>query len=76
MFEEYISNLGGLGILIQFPFYIVTRYFDKEIWTFNMEIIFTFIIITCILSLYIVIYELPSKVRAIIKKEHPEYQIN
>jgi len=76
MFEEYITNLGGLAVIIQIPFQLLSYVADKEIWTFNMEIIFTATIIICVLSFYITVYELPPKVRAILAKEHPEYQIN
>ena len=75
MFEEYIANLGGLGVLLQFPFQFLTHYVDKEIWTNKMELGYSITMVLCILVLYVFVYEIPPKVSAILAKEHPEYQI-
>ena len=76
MFEDYISNLGGLVSLVQLPFHTLSNFIDKDVWTFKMEMYFTTIIIILSLSLYVVIYILPPKIRTIIAEEHPEYQIS
>lgn len=75
MFEEYISNLGELGVLIQVPFQVLTHFFNKEVWSYNMEIIFSILIVLLGLIFYVLVVVIPPKVRVIIAKEHPEYHI-
>jgi len=75
MFEDHISNLGIGGGLIQFPIQILIRLVDSSGWTFKTEIIFTSILVTCMLTFYILVFIIPPKVRLIIAKEHPEYEL-
>jgi hypothetical protein len=75
MFEDHISNLGFGGGLIQFPIQILIRFVDSSGWTFTTEVLFTSILVICMLTFYILIFIIPPKVRAIIAKEHPEYQL-
>jgi len=76
MFEDYITNLGGLVTFFQFPFQIIINFDDNKIWTLNLELFFTSVFVIFGLVLYIAIYIIPPKVREILAKEHPEYQIS
>ena len=76
MFEEYITNLGKFASVFQIPFQILIHYADNENWTLNMELFFSFTFVICGLLFYISVSILPPKIRAIIAKEHPEYQIS
>lgn len=73
MFEDYITNLGGFGVLLQFPFQILIHFIDKDIWSLKTELFFTITFIVFGLFFYIAIFEIPSKIRTILANEHPEY---
>jgi len=76
MFENYIANLGGLGVVIQFPFQFLFHFADTINWSLKMKITYSLTMVISALVYYIFIYEMPSTIRAILIKEHPEYQID
>jgi hypothetical protein len=75
LFKEVIfgySNLAGLSYLpIQF---LVHVDFDSEIGTWK-TVFFSILIISMYLLDYIVLFEIPSKAEAYLKKTYPEYEI-
>ena len=78
LFEDIMINLGSFVLFLNAPFQILATYIiiNKQTWNFQMEISYTLTVVVMGIIYYILVFELPPKIRAILVKEHPEYQIS
>ncbi|MEE9348951.1 MAG: hypothetical protein V3U80_02795 [Flavobacteriaceae bacterium] len=77
-FEEIITNLGDFGSAMQIPFHIIYIYSDdnfKNSLLQDYSLLFATGFVVFALLVYIATMVIPSKVRALIAKENPEYKI-
>lgn len=76
LFEESIKNLGGVFIMIYFPFQISLQVLPKITnWTLQYELIVASYLVLTSIIYYVAIVIIPPKAREIIAKEHPEYEM-
>ncbi len=76
LFEENLATLGGFAIALNLPFQIMLSLHNNSLFSSNTKIwlFASFIVIYCII-LYLVTIKIPPKIREILAKENPEYQI-
>lgn len=76
LFEENMATLGGFSIILNLPFQIILNLKDNSFnlsnngtWAFASSIVIYSII------LFLITIKIPPKIRSILAKENPEYQI-
>ncbi len=73
LFEENIANLGGIAGAVTLPLQITLQ--AQNIYNQTTAIWLSLFITVYVLYLYISVFEMPKKIRKIIKKNHPDYKI-
>lgn len=72
LFEEIISNLGGVGGALTLPVQLALNV--RNIHQHNVALWLSLSTTIFILFLYLAIFKMPNKIREILSKEYPLYQ--
>jgi len=74
LFDQSISQLGGLVQFMNFAIYFQVFFHNQSVWPFWLTILFTVLVVVFGLLLYIAIREVAPKFRKTMAAQYPEYQ--
>lgn len=75
LFEHTVSQLGGLVHLMNFAIYFQIIYQTSESWSFLMSLIFSILVVSFGIMLFIAIFVVTPRLRKTTIKQLPDYKI-
>jgi hypothetical protein len=73
LFDNIISQLGGLVHLMNIAIYFQVIYQNKSVWPVSLAVIFSVCVILLGMLLYTAVYVVTPRLREAMAKQHPDY---
>jgi hypothetical protein len=76
LFDQTISQLGGMVHLMNFGIFLQALYQMPENWSSWMSILLSVLIVLFFILMYLAIFKISPQLRLPMKKQYPEYRIS
>ncbi|WP_299114799.1 hypothetical protein [uncultured Winogradskyella sp.] len=73
LFDNTISQLGGLVHVMNFAIYFQVFYQNEQTWPVSMSVVFSICTVLIAMLIYIAVYVVTPKLRYQMEKHYPEY---